>query len=270
MNDPAFRLCSLSATARLGLTGLILILLGGLFASVAFIYEHYRNRDQQPRLTVTDIKGAYHGTVADAPIIGALKRGHPPELAAKDREALLDWLQGKTNESGKRPPTANPRLFEEFDNIDAGDANPADILARACVSCHSVRASGSGPEAEKARAIPLDQWEAVKKQATSVQVVATPMRGLLISTHAHALSLGTLGAVLALLMLCTRYPRGLVNFLIMLIGVGLLADIGGWWVARSYEWGVYSLLVGGAVFNGATAVSLLMVLLDLWLPRRVV
>lgn len=268
MSDEQFRLRSFGFGVRLGLTGFLFVLMGGLAASVAYIYNHYHNRDEQPKLTLTDIQGAYHGVSSTAPIVSALERGHPENLPAKDKDALLDWLLGKKDDKGARPKGGNPKLFETYDDIDAGELNPADILARACVSCHSRASTATGPDADKAKALPLNQWEDVKKQAVAKELSPTPTKVLIISTHAHALSLGSLGIVVVAMLALSRLPRALVGLLATLMGVGLLADIGGWWLSRDYLWGVYVLLAGGAAFNGATGLSLLLLLGDLWLPRR--
>ncbi|MCC6676089.1 MAG: hypothetical protein IT436_02990 [Phycisphaerales bacterium] len=268
MTDANFQLRSLPCTARLGLTGFLLVLMGGLAASVAYIYNHYSNRDEQPKLTVTDIAGAYHGVTAPAPFIKALQRNHPEKMAAKEREALLAWLQGPKDAKGQFPAGGNPLLFEEYDNIDAGEFNPLDLIAKNCIECHSKKSAATGPDADKARAIPLDQWEDVKKVAFSKQLSPTPTRVLIISTHAHALALGTLGIALTGLLLLSRWPRGLVSVLILLMGLGLLADIGGWWIAQRSMAGVYILLIGGGVFNSCTGLTLVLLIADLWLPKR--
>lgn len=269
MTDASLRLRSLPVTARLGLTGFLLVLMVGLAASVAYIYNHYSNRDEQPKLTVTDIAGAYHGVTAPSPLIKALERNHPPTMVPAEREALLAWLRGpKDAKTGQLPAGGNPRLFEEYDNIDAGELNPLDLIAKNCISCHSKKSTATGPDADRARAIPLDQWEDVKKVAFSKQLSPTPTRVLIISTHAHALALGTLGLVLAGMLMLSRWPAGLVNGLILLTGLGLLADIGGWWVAQKSMAGVYMLIAGGGVFNACTGLILVLLLADLWLPKR--
>jgi ABC-type sulfate transport system permease component len=74
--------------------------------------------------------------------------------------------------------------------------------------------------------------------------------------------------VIGLLLLGTRLPRWLIGMLLALMGVGLLADIGGWWLARLYVSAVYAILIGGAAFNGASGLALVLTLLDLWWPRR--
>lgn len=261
------RLRSLPASARLGLTGFLLVLMIGLAASIAYIKNHYSNRDEQPKLTVTDVAGAYHGVTATAPLVKALERNHPPEMPAQEREALLDWLLGTKDAAGYRPKDGNPRLSETYDNIDAGEFNPLDLIAKNCISCHSRTATGSTPNLEVAKAMPLNQWEDVKKLAYPKELTRTPTKVLIISTHAHALALGTLGLVLAAFLFATRFPRGVVNVLILLMGVGLLADIGGWWLARESMMGVYVLLAGGAAFNGAAALSLVLLIAELWLPK---
>lgn len=264
-----WQLRSLPAAARLGLTGFLLTLMIGQAASVAYIFNHYANRDEQPDLTVTDIAGAYHGVTAPSPFIKTLQRNHPEKMPGPEREALLAWLRGpKDAKTGAFPEGGNPRLFEEYDNIDAGELNPLDLIAKNCLECHSRKSTATGPDADRAKAIPLDQWDDVKKIAVSKTLSPTPTRVLIISTHAHALALGTLGLVVSGLLLLSRLPRPVTSGLILLTGLGLVADIGGWWVAQKSMAGVYLLIVGGGVFNAFTGLALVLLLADLWLPRR--
>ena len=46
--------------------------------------------------------------------------------------------------------------------------------------------------------------------------------------------------------------------------VGLVLDLGCWWLARSSDLAVYGILVGGALFAGAVVLMLLAILVDLW------
>jgi hypothetical protein len=262
MDHTRIRLRELSPVVRLGLGGMVLVLLGGLAASAAFIYQHYAPRDSRPGLSMDDFRGAYHGVSAPAPLVAALERGHPETLGRAERDALMDWLLGRKDPAGRRPVNGNARLAEDYDSIDLGDLAPQEVIARDCLRCHAAQlAQGSAAPA-------LDSWERVKKVAFGKDISPTPVPLLVVSTHAHALSLGTLGVVAAALGLASSLPRRLVHGLIGVMGVGLLADLGSWWVARLWSDAVYVIVAGGAAFNVATATLLLLILADLWLPRR--
>ena len=119
MHDAPMKLRNLSPAVRFGLTCLLLVMLGGMLASAAHMYLHHSVRDEQPGLTMDDLRGAYHGVRTVAPMLSALQRDHPWEyevdeaerLLPEEREALLEWLNG-TN------------LRDNYGNLDLGDAVP--------------------------------------------------------------------------------------------------------------------------------------------------
>jgi hypothetical protein len=247
-----FTLRELSLGARLGLSALVLVLLGGLAASGYHLVEHHQNRDEQPGVSLTDIQGAYHGVQSPALLLGALERGHPDGLAPAERATLLTWLGGS-------------RISEDYDSLELGDAAPAELLATRCLSCHS-RAAVQG-EHKDAR-VALEYWEDVARVAFSKRVEPVPLKILAASTHTHALSLATLSLVVGALLLATRFPAPLRNGLCALAGLSLLADLAGWWLARGSPAWVVPIVVAGGVYATASALSLLLILLELWLPRR--
>ena len=238
--------------ARIGVTALVLVLAGGFAASLAHLRAHYQNRDERPGLTLDDLESAYHGLDRAAPLLAALDRGHPEGLNPEAKRILGEWLRGD-------------RIAESYDDLDLGDFAPAELIATHCLSCHSRRSDD--PHGAGAR-LPLDTFDDVKALAFSQRVSPVPRDVLAASTHAHALSLAALSLVLAALVWLTAWPRGLVSFGIGATGVALLADIGGWWLAREVA-GLSGLVAAaGAVYNGGTALLLLAVLIDLWQPRR--
>ncbi|HMN42823.1 MAG TPA: hypothetical protein PKE29_18430 [Phycisphaerales bacterium] len=235
---------------RLGLTGLLLTILLGLAASLAHLYFHDHNRDESPDLTTDDIRAAYSGLDKPAPLLTALERNHPDTLRKDQRDTLLTWLR-----SG--------RIAEDYDNIDLGPASPSEIIASSCISCHSPRSSDP-----TAAAIRLDSLESITRLAHTKHVNPAPVNIVAMSTHAHALSLAPLGIVLGALLWFTRLPRPLVSLLIAAIGLGLFIDIACWWVARASDAAIYGILLGGAAFNAGSALATLLILADLWWPRR--
>ena len=243
----------LGFAARLGLTGLVLVLAGGFVASGLYVQEHHAPRDQKEEFAFDDLVGVYHGLDRPSALVGALQSDHPPELSAEDRATLLTWLGSET-------------ISDDYDNLDLGDSAPAEILDRNCVSCH-----GRNSEDPIGDTVPLEYWDDIKAVAYSYKVAPLPEEILLVTTHTHALSLGTVGVALALLALCTSFAKRFpawIGSLIAIMGLGLFVDLGSWWLARDTEIFVTVLVWAGGSFALASGLLILMILADLWLPRR--
>jgi len=253
------KLRNLSPSVRFGLTCLLLVMLGGMIASAAHMYLHHSVRDEQPGLTMDDLRGAYHGVRTVAPMITALERNHPWEyevneaerLLPEERDVLLEWLK-------------SDRLSDDYDNLDLGDAAPAEIIGRTCLNCHTRQANGENACAE----IPLEYFDDVMAVSISREINPTSLEILTISTHTHALSLATLTIIVIALALHTCWPRHLVNTAVLLMGAGLLADLGAQWLAHWQVEFVWILLIGGLIYGGLTSLTILAIIIDLWLPKR--
>jgi len=254
MSAPVWRLRSLPLSARAGLSLLLLVNLGGFLAGGLHLVEHHSNRDGRAGLTSDDIRGAYHGVSRVSPLRTALERGHPDDVAAGTltadrRSMLLDWL-------------ASERITEDYDSLDL-DPPPADVIDQACLACHSRNAES----AKKAEPF-LDYWDDVRPLAFSSQVEPVSKAILLASTHTHAIALATIGIVLVLLLAATSSPRWLTGLVTLAVGAGLAADIAAMWLARSSAGFVWLVLAGGWMFNAAVLLGSLLVLWELWTPRR--
>lgn len=245
-----FQLRSLPILARLGLTGLMVVLWLGMGASAAHLIFHDGNRDESPEFTMDDVRAAYHGLDRPPVLQTSLERGHPETLKPEQREVLLKWVK-----SG--------RIMEDYDSIDLGAASPSEIIASSCVSCHAA----NGKDA-KAAAIRLASMENVKKVAFGKKVNPNPVKIVAASMHAHAPALGMLGIVLAGLAWMTRVPRGLAAGMIGLMGIALATDFACWWWARTYEPAVWGIVVGGALSNGMMGLMTVLVMVDAWWPLR--
>ncbi len=246
------RLRSLPALARLGLTCMLFVLLGGLVTSGLQIVQHHQNRDERPGLSMDDLVGAYHGINTVAPLKRALEADHPEELPEPQRQALLDWL-------------ASERISEGYDSLDLGMNAPAEIIAQNCLQCHARQATeGEGI----GRTMPLEYWDDVAKLAFSREINPTSIEILIVSTHTHALSIALVTLVATLLLIMTAWPRLVVQWLVLLAGLGLVADVAGQWLARLHESFVYAIVIGGAVFGAATGLMIAAILIDMWIPNR--
>lgn len=244
-----FLLRSLPFLVRIGLTGLLAALGIGMAASLTHLLWHYDNRDEQKGFTPDDVKANYHGLDAPAPMLAAMERGHPDTLDKESRDVLVKWLK-----SG--------RINEDFENIDLGASTPKEILAKDCASCHSPTSTDVA-----ARAIPLVSTEDVRKVSFARKVNPTDKKLVVMSIHAHALSLGTMGVLVLGLLWFSRLPRFFVSLLVVLFGLGLPLDLAAWWLARDNAAFVPVIMIAGAAFNGGLSLGIGLVFLDLWWPR---
>ena len=143
----------------------------------------------------------------------------------------------------------------------AADGITAERIARGCVGCHSRKADGAGAS------VPLEYWDDVKALAFSREVAPVPVEVLAASTHAHALSLAAMTAVVGLVSLATRWRRW-SSALFGLGGVALVTDFAAQWLARGSAAWVPVLVGAGALWAVSSALALATIGLDLWLPSR--
>ena len=244
------RLRDLPAGMRAGLTGVALALLLGMWASMGHLVEHHQKRDGESGVSLDDVRGAYSGVHRPAPLAAVLQRGHPEGLAQVERESLLAWLAGE-------------RISERYDDPDLGDAAPAEVLERGCVTCHARQPADSAYKAS-----PLEYWDDVKALAFERRMDPTPREILLLSTHTHALSMAVVTLGVLALAWATRWPLVLRSLLGVAAGLGLTVDLLSWWLARHHAGFVWGILAGGALWCAAVVAGLLLALLELWLPGR--
>jgi hypothetical protein len=128
------------------------------------------------------------------------------------------------------------------------------------------RRSSSGPEA--APDIPLEYWDDVQALAVSRNVQPVPLEILAASTHTHALGMAAIGGVIGLLGLLTSWPRRLVGLVVGAMGVGLMLDLGGWWLTRMEPGFAVMVVAGGTAYTGGLSLLGLLVLVDLCLPAK--
>ena len=245
------RLKQLNILWRLGITALLAVFAIGLAAATAHLWYKYENRDERPGLTIDDVKAQYAGLKAPSALLASIQVNHPPELKQPQRDALIKWL-------------TSAKIAEQYDSTDFGPESPSEIIAGNCLSCHGRAAKGDTQPIGKPLA--LDYWDDVKKVAISRQINPAPTNIKANSTHAHAPSMATMSVALALLLAMTRWWRVLTGLLVAATGVGLLADIAGWWLASESANFAYMIVAGGATYSIATALQLLLIFADLWLP----
>jgi hypothetical protein len=250
--NPSFRLRDLSLAVRIGLTGVVASLVLGVWAGMAHLRDHHQNRDAKPGVSFDDLAGAYHGIDVPSPLVAALERGHPDGFASADRELLLTWLRSQ-------------KQSENYDNPDLGLAAPAEVLQRSCLACHSRKSTEGDGIGQR---VPLEYWDDVEKVAFARRIDATPVEILVTSTHTHALSLAVVTLAVIGLGLCTRFSGAVKSGVALLGGVGLAADLAGWWLARVDASLVWLVIAGGACWAVSTVGGAVLVLVEMWLPKQ--
>jgi len=258
MNATPFNLRSLPIEGRLALTCLMLVTLGGYLASGFHMKEQHQNRDGRPGLTMSDIQGVYHGVTTPARMGELLEAGHPREvegaepLDEPDVQALRDWLAGE-------------KIAENWSNIDFGDGSgsPEEIAGATCGKCHGPQV----PAEERATPL-LSTWDHYSELCFDNTVAPTDEAILLMSTHTHALALGTITLLICALMYGTRFPSKMKGILALLASAGLLVDLAAWWLARDSAGFVPLIMAGGMAHAGGMVMMMLAVIADLWAPAR--
>ncbi|USN99310.1 MAG: hypothetical protein H6810_01135 [Phycisphaeraceae bacterium] len=251
---PPRRLRDLHPLARFGLICVVLTLLGGATGAGLQLYFQLHNRDEKPeRFTIDDVKAQYHGIRSPSPLLESLESGHPAdvggELPDNERQALLDWLKGD-------------RISRNYDNLDLGDMAPSEIMTARCVDCHNRQAKGEHAAAK----MPLEYWDDVDPLSVSREINPVPIEVLAASTHTHALGLSALTLVLCWLALLTSWRRWLVALIVGFTGLGLMMDIGSWWLTREYVGFAWAVVAGGGLYNLGVGLLGLLVILDLLAP----
>ncbi len=247
------RLRSLPLSARFGLSCVLAVVVLGMWASLTHLRNHHAKNDGNPEeLSLLDLEGAYHGAEITSPLRAVLSgesRAHPAiDYAEADRLELLTWMNGD-------------RTTEDYDSIDLGDRAPAELLAVHCLSCH-----GSGVAQSSGGGQALEYWDDVAPLLGETTLTPTPYKIVVTSLHTHAPSMALLILGVCGLALATRFPRGLASLPLFLGGAALLVDTTGWLIAREVKGFSPVIAIAGAVYTGALALAIALVLVELWGP----
>jgi len=236
------RLRSLPCALRAGLSGVLLALALGLWASLDHLRAAHERRDEVAGFSFDDLVASYHGIHAPARLAQALQRGHPQGLAASERDGLLAWL-------------GSARVAEGYDDA-------AEILATRCTNCHARKSQDPGAK------LPLEYWDDVKPLAFARELPATPLEIVTTSLHAHASSMALLTLALIALAWCTRWPAWVRSGGALVGGLALVADLGSWLLARENAAFVYVIAAAGALWAAWMALALVLVFAELWLEEQ--
>ena len=258
MDTFGVRLRQLSASLRLAITCLVLILAGGYAASLSHMQHHHSQKDDRDGLSMDDLVGAYSGVERVAPLLSSLRGPHGDQYAPDqaERDALIEWLE-------------SDRIGQLYDDIDAGRSGPGrdPRSTLPLVPQPSARGRG-GRRGDRGTPCRSEYWDDVEKVSFSKKLDAVPVDILALSTHTHALTLPLVLVLVSGLFLLTGWGRGLRHGIVALSCVSLLLDFAAMWLARVDPAFVYLILVSGALFGLLFVVQLIAILIECWLVRR--
>lgn len=197
----------------------------------------------------------YHGD----PLKSRLHLALDPARAETDPRRMYTFL-GETDDDR----AAAHRLLLGWVEAGAPRARWAEVApvltgAKTCGGCHARGADEGGLPRVKAD-LPFETYEDVLPSAE--RGAGMPLAELTTTTHNHLFGFAVLAALVGWIFTGTRW-RGPVAVLLPLAAfVGIVLDVGGWWLTRAvgspFQW---SVIVGGALF-GASIVAMVVLSLD--------
>lgn len=251
-----FRLRGLPAGLRLAITVFVMALGLGYTFALLNIYVHYSRADGDAGLSAQDIIVTFHGSdqqsLLEAKILtGSMrdfvpdsvpalekKENLPPQGAALYRGKIVSWVKNGASQ-------------EEYNNVIA------PILQEGCVGCH-------GPRGIMA-SFPLTTYE-------EVRVFVNVNRGkslssLVQSSHTHLIAMSMMFFLLAVLFCLTGAPNWLKSLVVPLPFVGVIFDVGGWWLTKVAPFFAYPMMAAGALMGTGFAVFSFGILGECWLAK---
>jgi hypothetical protein len=248
-----FRLRTLPISARLAITGFIAVFGFGYMFALLNLYIHLSKADGVAGLTSSDVVITFHGpdskqTMLEAKITtGSMKDFIPNSAEDPNGDLARGKIVKWTREGAKKE----------------GFAAIKPILKEGCVGCHSPgNTMEQVPFAEK-------DFEPVYEKMAFVLKLdrGKSLNQLVQSSHTHLISMGMMFFFLALLFYCTGAPSWLKNILLPLPFLGILFDVGGWWLTKYIPFFANMVMAGGSILGTTFAIFSLGILGECWFVR---
>lgn len=215
----------------------VLIVLGIGFA-LAFVYlfaNEIRPHRLRGQTVIEGVAERYYGDRSHNRLELVLQGKMAENVTLKERAAIHAWIQDG----------ATPAGFQKIESIVTDN----------CATCHD--AGGDKPKITN-----YDELKALVQYDTGIEV-----RSLARMSHVHLLGIPFLFFMLGTFFVRTHYREGLKAVLVLLPFLGVLFDIGHWWLTKRYESAAAGIVFGGAMMGVGFAGQWLLTALELWLPR---
>jgi hypothetical protein len=230
---------SIPMYSKIGITILLVVAGVGYLLGFANIIVSYAPVDEQPGLSIADIRIAFYGarekTKLEKAIDGTMKEYFVDEAGY---QTTKEWIAAGARESDF------PRIKEVFD--------------MSCSTCHSA-------DAQVAGVVTVDYQDVAEylKQDTGKSI----SRLISLShTHVH----GTLPVMFALIFIFsfTLYKNWIKTLVIAFSAAAILADVGAWWLAKLAAFLAPVVILGGLTLALANAALILLPLYELWIKKE--
>jgi hypothetical protein len=230
---------SIPMYSKVGISILLIVAGVGYLLGFANILVTYAPIDEQPGMSIQDIRIAFYGarekTKLEKAIDGTMKGYYADEAGY---QATKEWITAGAKEGDF------PRIKEIFDV--------------SCNTCHSA-------EAQVAGVVTVEYQDVAKylKQDTGKSI----SRLISLShTHVH----GTLPVMFALIFIFsfTLYKNWIKTLVIAFSAAAILADVGAWWLAKLAAFLAPVVILGGLALALANAALILLPLYELWIKKQ--
>jgi len=230
---------SIPMYSKVGISILLIVAGVGYLLGFANIIVAYAPIDEQPGLSIQDIRISFYGarekTKLEKAIDGTMKEYFMDEAGY---QAAKEWIGAGGPEDGF------PRIKEIFDS--------------SCSTCHSADAQVAGVVTEEYK----DVAEYLKQDTgKSISRLIS-----LSHTHVH----GTLPVMFALIFIFsfTLYKDWIKTVVIAFSAVAILADVAAWWLAKLSGALAPVVILGGLTLALANAALILLPLYELWIKKK--
>lgn len=231
---------ALPFSSKAGITLFLLIAGVGYLLGFLNILLSYAPVDQEPGLSVNDIRISFYGardtTALEASIDGTMKEYFNSE---KDYESVKEWIADGAAEADFEPISL---IFE----------------ASSCNLCHSSDGQAAGVVTETYKDI----------EPTLAQDTGKSVSRLVSLSHTHVSATLAIIFGLAIIFSLTKFSEVIKTIVLSVSFCSILLDVGAWWLAKVSGALAPLVIVGGAALGLSYAVLVLLSLYDMWLRRE--
>lgn|GEM_PF-2241341 len=244
-------LAALPGPRRLAVGGFLVVLLGFYAAAQVQLWlAAGGGAFPGPR----EVLVRYHGD----PLRSRLHLALDPARAETDPKRMYLWLGETEDERAAAHRRVLGWVEAGAPRARWGEVAPVFTGAKTCGSCHARGTDAEGLARAKAD-LPFETWDDVAPSAE--RGAGMPLGELATTTHNHLFGFATLALLVSWIFTATRWRGPLVPLLVGAASVGIVVDVGAWWLTRAFGAPFHlAVMFGGALFGGAVVAMIVLAL----------
>jgi hypothetical protein len=232
-------LAEVPVSSKVALTIFLLVAGVGYLLGFLNIYLSYSPVDQEPGMSVADIRmsfwGARDASKLEKSIDGSMRQYFASDA---DHATVKDWIAAGASR-------------------EAYDADVAPIFATSCATCHSADA-----RVADVVTVTFEGVEPLLAQDTGKSVPR-----LISLSHTHVLATLPVIFMLALIFSFTRFGETLKTLVMGFSAAAIVLDVGTWWLAKVSGALAVTVILGGITLALSFLMLILLSLYDMWIAR---